>query len=173
MSTGLLSGFNALSFASQVQAWWEPIILLSELSGFAMLVFALVRLARMGARQDHGGFSGVIMAALVGVLLLSLSETVGTFSSTLFGASATNPLAYAAPPQHIRIVIDRDHGSHDRPGHRARGVCARALVSQGIGNQTRFAGTCLYAADWGIAGHASYAGAQHPIQFGTLTPSLA
>lgn len=63
-----------------------------------MLVFALVRLARMGARQDHGGFSGVIMAALVGVLLLSLSETVGTFSSTLFGASATNPLAYAAPP---------------------------------------------------------------------------
>lgn len=91
------SGFNAQEVISQLGMWWHPLVLLGEISGFAILVFAIIRMMRMGARNDHGGLGAVAMAALAGVLLMSLSASISAVSTTFFGSGAVSPLAYAVP----------------------------------------------------------------------------
>ena len=94
---GPLSGFHASTVTSQLAMWWQPIILISELIGFGMLVFALIALIRHQGRGQQGGLGAIAMSALVGILLLSLHATIGSMSATFFGSGVTNPLAYATP----------------------------------------------------------------------------
>ncbi len=94
-SSAVATSFNASALAAQIGMWWHPIILIGEVSGFAILVFAFVRMARMGARNDQGGMGAVAMSALAGVLLLSLAASVSSVSMSFFGATATSSLSYA------------------------------------------------------------------------------
>ena len=90
-------GFNAQAVTAQLAMWWQPLVLLGEISGFAILVFAVVRMMRLGARNDQGGMGAIAMAALAGVLLMSLSASISAVSTTFFGSGSVSPLAYAVP----------------------------------------------------------------------------
>lgn len=94
----LTQGFNAQNFADQLGMWWQPIILVGELLGFGVLVFAAIRIVRIGrSGGESGGLGGVVMMALAGVLLLSIMQSIGAVSTTFFGAGGVSPLAYATP----------------------------------------------------------------------------
>ena len=94
-SSAVATSFNASALAAQIMMWWKPIILMGEISGFGILIFAFIRMARMGARNDQGGMGAVAMSALAGVLLLSLAASVSSISTSFFGAAATSSLSYA------------------------------------------------------------------------------
>lgn len=90
-------GFNASELTGYLEDWWAPVIRLTEFSGFLMIVLSLVRLARLGARNEPGGLTAVGVGVLIGAMLLSLSATVGSLSSTFFGSGTSSPLAMAMP----------------------------------------------------------------------------